>query len=266
MFSPAQRAGYLGASDMPWVMGTKSPEEILRWWEVKVGLREPDPPTWAMRLGSLVGDAIVDEYERTTGEQITARQTVVHSQLNDRFRATLDGFMPSRQAVIEAKFVSPFFDRQAVFQMYYPQVCLQMHCMQVDVAYLVVAQGTNDPYEIECLRSMEYEDELLVRSAAMLLCMDTMTPPVDVPAPTVVPPEKWRTIDLDRDTPNWGDEMLAALLVYEATREFADEHERSGKAAKALVPEDCGRVLTEHHNIARTKKNTLVITRRRSAA
>jgi predicted phage-related endonuclease len=267
MFSAVERAGYIGASDMPWIMGDKKPPEILRWWECKVGLREQDPPTWAMRLGSLVGDAIVDEYERANqgaGNLITRRQEVVPSPLNDRFRSTLDGFMASRNAVIEAKFASPFMNRDTLFSYYYPQVAMQMHCTDADTGYLVIAQGTNDPIEIECVRSQEYEDELLVRCAAMLLSMDTMCPPVDVPAPIAVPPEKWRTVDLDRDQPNWAAALTYELATYEFTRKDAETHELAGKVAKELVPDDVGRVIAPDHIIARNKKGSLAITRRTS--
>jgi hypothetical protein len=128
----------------------------------------------------------------------------------------------------------------------------------------VIAQGTNDPYEIECVRDAGYEMILLTRATAMLECMDSLTPPVDIPSPTIVPPEKWRTIDLARDTPNWGDELMYHLVTYEFTREYSETHETSGKEAKGLVPDDVGRVLCENHIIARNKMGALVITRRKS--
>jgi hypothetical protein len=265
MFSAVERAGYLGASDMPFIMNDKSPEQLMKWWETKVGLRDPDPPTWAMHLGSILGDEIIDEYQRQTGDVISQRQAVIPSPVNDRFRSTLDGFSQARRAVIEAKFVSPFFDRDQIFSTYYPQVAMQMHCTDAAGGFLVAAQGTNDPFEIECIRDQAYEAVLLERAAAMLESMDTLTPPVELAMQSVpVPPEKWRTVDLDRDTPNWGDEMLTHLLNYEFTREAADDHESAGKAAKLLVPDDVGRVLCEHHIIARNKKGALVITRRKS--
>jgi hypothetical protein len=262
MFNAVERAGYLGASDMPFVMNDKSPEDLLHWWEVKVGIREQDPQTYAMRLGSLVGEFILDEYQRIVGEPITARQLVVPSQVNKRLKATLDGFMPSRQAVVEAKFASPFFDREMIFSTYYPQVALQMHCMDAEAGFLVVAQGTNEPIEIECIRDAAYEKQLLDRCAAMLECMDSMTPPVTIESPSIVPPERWRTIDLSVDAPNWADELVCLLLVYENTRAAADQHDEAGDLIRGLVPDDVGKVRSDGHTISRNKKGTLTIRRR----
>lgn len=263
MFTAEQRAGYLGASDMPFIMNAE-PERLLKWWEEKVGLREPDPPTWAMKLGTLVGDAIVDEYQEQSGDQITRRQEVVPSPINNRFRSTLDGFRVARHAVIEAKFASPFLERDKIFLTYYPQVAMQMHCVDATTGFLVVAQGTNDIYEIECLRNAEYEQHLLERADAMLDCMDRMVPPVDLELPVIVPPEKWRTVDLGYETPNWADEMINLLSDYGQTTDAALEHELAGRAAKDLVPDDVGKVLTPLHIIARNKKGSLAITRRKS--
>lgn len=267
MFSAEQRAGYLGASDMPFIMNDKTQDALLKWWEVKVGLRTQEPPTWAMRLGSLVGDAIVDEYEKQAGDVISRRQEVVPSPVNDRFRSTLDGYSKARNAVIEAKFVSPFFDKDQIFATYYPQVAMQMHCVDATTGILVVAQGTNDPFEIECIRSPDYEAVLLERATAMLESMDAMRPPVELPKVTIVPPERWRTVnllDVNVTPPNWADELVAMLVYYEHTREVAEHHDESARNAKALIPDDVGKVLAPFHIIARNKKGALVITRRKS--
>jgi predicted phage-related endonuclease len=265
MFTASQRAGYLGASDAPFFMnGDKTPQQLLAWWEVKVGISEMDPPTYAMRLGSLVGDFVVDEYQLQCGEPITRRQELVTSPDNSRLRSTLDGFNSARNAVIEAKFASPFFDRDQIFQTYYAQVAMQMHCTDAKCGFLVIAQGTNEPIEIECIRDARYEAMLLNRAEAMLECMDTMTPPVAIDTPVMVPPEKWRTVDLAIDQPNWADEMLSLLHVFDQTQQVADQHDELGKLAKELVPDDVGRVLAQNHIIARNKKGTLVLTRRKS--
>lgn len=262
MFTAVQRAGYIGASDMRYVMNEQAPDKLLKWWEVKVGLREPDPPNWAMKVGSILGEPIVDEYEAMIGEPITRRQEVVPSPVNDRLRSTLDGFNVSRNIVIEAKFAGCYIDRERLFQTYYAQVAMQMHCTNADSGLIVVGQGTNNPYEIECMRSSEYETVLLERAAAMLESMDSMTPPVEFTAPAIVPPEKWRTVDLSVEMPNWAAELTYELVTYQETKQYADAHEAAGKTAKALVPDDVGKVLAPEHIIARNKKGALVITRR----
>lgn len=260
MFSALDRAAMIGASDVNIFMTERSPEDLLRWYEVKIGLRDPDPQTFAMRLGAAVGDLILDEYERQTKQAVTRRQEVVPSPLNKRFRATLDGFRHDDRAVVESKFCSPFIPREQLFLSYYAQLAFQMHCCDVEHGYLVIGQGTNDPIEIECVRSAKYESELLARCNAMLLCIDTLTPPVTLPAP--VPPEKWRTVDLSVDRPNWSDELMAALVEYDETAEAAKAHEEWGKCARSVVPDDVGKVLAGRFTISRNKKGALAITRR----
>ena len=154
-FTAVERAGYLGASDMRWVMNPSTPEELLQWWEVKVGIREPEPPNYAMKLGSAVGDIILDEYENLTDEQIGARQMVMTSPINARLRATLDGLIARRNIVTEAKFCTPYMSKDEIFNCYYPQVALQMHCANADSGLLIVGQGTNTPVEIECIFEVE---------------------------------------------------------------------------------------------------------------
>lgn len=265
MFNAVQRAGGLGASDTHYYMNNVAPEVLLRWWECKVGIREQDPPTYPMILGSLVGDPILDEYERLAAVSITRRQEVVPSPVNPRCRSTIDGFMIPQNAVAEAKFCSAHLYRDAIFARNYPQVAMQMHCTNADYGLIIVGQGTATPFEIECVRDkVGYEPLMLERAAAMLESMDTMTPPVAIDTPVMVPPERWRTIDLATDTPNWREDLIENLAVYEDTRPLADANEQAGKAAKALIPDDVGKVLAFNFTITRNRKGSLVITRRKS--
>jgi hypothetical protein len=263
MFSPEERAGFIGASDVNVFMGNASEETLLRWWEVKVGIRDPEPQTWAMRLGAAVGDLILDEFERQNSVAITRRQEVVPSPGNKRFRATLDGWMGDRNAVAEAKFSSPFLSREQIYAMYYPQVAFQMHCTDASVGFLIVCQGTNDPIEFECPRDPDYEREVLARCGSMLELIDTLTPPVVMPAP--VPPEKWRTVDLAFEQPNWGPEVMAALVEYDETDAAAKAHEAWGKLVRERIPDDVGKVHTGSFTISRNKRGTLAITRKAAA-
>jgi hypothetical protein len=241
MFTQLQRAGFLGASDMHYVMNDVPPEELLAWWERKVGLAEDSPPSYAMRLGSAVGDLILDEYARANGLDITRRQEVVASRANKRFRSTIDGMIMSTRTVTEAKFAGAHLRREWLFSHHYPQVAMQMHCTDADDGILVIGQGTADPFALECI--------------------DTLTPPVmiDLP-PAPVPPERWRTVDLMSDNrPNWADEMLEQLANYGEAAPYVQIHEQAGKAAKALVPEDVGRIYAGAWTISRSKKGTLSI-------
>jgi hypothetical protein len=104
---------------------------------------------------------------------------------------------------------------------------------------------------------------MMVRAEALLLCIKTLTPPSPLPpAPPPPPPEKWRTVDLAREQPNWASELFEHLNNYEATRPFAEQHDAAGKAARALIPDDVGRVLAAGYTLARNKRGVVSITRR----
>jgi len=55
--------------------------------------------------------------------------------------------------------------------------------------------------------------------------------------------------------------MLPLLQIYEETRAAADEHEKAGKEARGLVPDDVNLVLAGEHKLSRDKRGAIRITR-----
>ncbi|MHC2536949.1 YqaJ viral recombinase family protein [Bradyrhizobium diazoefficiens] len=256
----AHRRDRITASDARAIMNASTDAELLHWYQVKVCEIDPEPENYAMRAGTAMEPVILNERMLETGETILRRQEVVdHPRIKD-FCCTLDGWEPSKHAVIEAKFVSPFMSRDEIFRFYYPQVAFQMACTEAQGGFLVVGQGTNPPIEIECVRDADYEGELLARCSAALMCIKTLTPPCALPV--VVPPERWRTIDLTTEQTNWGQELLEILSVYESTKPYAEQHEAAGKEARALIPDDVGKVITPGFTLNRNKRGVLSILRR----
>lgn len=224
-----------------------------------IGEQPPEPENYAMRAGSAMEPVIIDEFERRSGEKLTRRQEIVdHPTIKD-FCCTLDGWVASRRLVVEAKFASPFMGREELFQLYYPQVAFQMTCTDAVEGVLVVGQGTSEPWEVECIRDADYERELIQRCEAFLLCVKTLAPPCALPI--VVPPEKWRTINVAADEPNWGPELLAALVEYDETAKAAEAHEAWGKLARELIPDDVGKVIAGDFTLSRNKKGVISIRR-----
>jgi hypothetical protein len=215
-----------------------------------------------MRAGSILEREMLDWQANVTGHPITRRGEVVYLDDNNHMFCTLDGYRAADDAVIECKFLGAFRQREEFLPWYYPQVIFQMICTGARNGVLLVAQGTSDPVEHEIMFDQAYADEMMQRSAALLLCIKTLTPPV--PLPPVIPPEKWRTVDIDADPVNWGPELHIQLHIYEQHRAHAEAHEQAGKAAKELVPPGVGRVLAPLHTISRNKKGALTINRRKS--
>jgi len=207
-----------------------------------------------MRLGSAAEPVIIDEVERMLGEPVTRRQEVVVHPNNKMFMATIDGWLAGSACLVEVKYLAPQVEG---FSYAYPQMAHAMACTNAQQGLLALCQGTTLQL-IDVVRDrLEYEAELDTRCSAFLLCMQTLTPPCALPP--VIPPEKWRTVDLDTEAPNWGPELLSTLAVYEATKPYAEQCEAAGKAARELVPPDVGKIITTTHTITRNRKGVLAI-------
>jgi hypothetical protein len=256
----AHRRDRITASDAREIMNASIDADLLRWYQVKVCEIEPDPENYAMRAGTAMEPVIINEYELVNATRLERRQEVVDHPRHDGFCCTLDGWEPTPRRVVEVKFCSAFMSRDEIFRWYYPQVAFQMSCCDAADGVLVVGQGTNPPIEIECVRDPSYEAELLERCSAALLSIKTLSPPCSLPV--VVPPERWRTIDLAAEQVNWGQELREILAVYETTKPYAEQHEAAGKEARALIPDDVGKVITPGFMINRNKRGTLSILRK----
>jgi hypothetical protein len=256
------RIGCVTGSIMYAVAGKATEQETNEVFLRCIGELPPSESTYAMRLGSELEPFMIHEFEATAGVTIVRRQEEVPlaEYPRDVF-VTIDG-MIGDSIVTEFKFLSPHMPKEQIFYRYYDQVALQMMCTGAIEGKLIVGQGTNELFEIECLRDPPYESELLTRIRAWLLCVKTFTPPCPLPMP-MPPPERWRKIDLAVDTPNWGGELLDHLNTYGATAQSATTYDAAGKAARALVPDDVGLVLAPGWKIARNKKGILAITARR---
>ena len=242
------------------VMNAKSEAELVKVWRIKVGLDPPDPENWPMRLGSHVEKLLLDERVLQTGHPIIRRGEIVdHPTIMD-ICVKLDGYRMFDRAVMEAKFCGAFRDRYEIFRYYYPQVALQMSCTGAERGYLVVGQGTANPIEIECVRDEGYEAELLERAAAFLLCIRTFTPPC--PLPPVIPPDRWRTLDVIAEPTNWSAQLLQHLENYGITADAAADHDAAGAAARALIPDDVGKVFAGLWILTRDKRGVVSIRRK----
>jgi hypothetical protein len=246
------------ASDARTIVTAADDAELLQHFAIKVGLELPEPETYAMRAGFAMESVILNEIELRHGH-IGRRGEIVDHPTIANFCATLDGWRESDRCVIESKFVAPYFGRDDIFAMYYPQVAFQMACTDAAGGILAVGRGTSDPIEIECIRDADYERELLARCAAFLACMQTLTPPCVLPV--IIPPERWRTVDLATEAPNWAGEIVANLAIYRETKAIVKQHETAGTTARALVPEDVGRVIAGDFTLRRDRRGVVSITK-----
>jgi len=262
--SPADedyRVGKFTGSLANAVMNARSEAELVAIWRQKVGLDPPIVETYAMRAGSYMEPFILNEVERSTGLAITRRGEIVDHPTIPDICVKLDGFRAADNSTIECKFIAPWRERDEFVAAYYAQCILQMLCCKASNAILLVAKGTSEPVEHELFFDQDYADELIRRALAFIRCMKTLTPPY--PEPPIVPRDKWRTIDLDREPTNWTGELLTHLRHYSATAEAASHHDTAGSAARALIPDDVGKVYVGEWQLTRDRRGKLSIRARK---
>jgi len=84
--------------------------------------------------------------------------------------------------------------------------------------------------------------------------------------PEIVPPEKWRTINLDNEADahahNWAGDMMAALADWLANERQAKIFAESKETVKALLPADVGTVHAIGVTVARDRRNAVSIRHR----
>lgn len=249
--------GEIGASDVPTIVNGNA-EQLNAKWRQLVGL---DPPPdlseiWAVQQGSYMEPFILDWHQRKLGYGLIERGKVLRHPVLDYLTCTLDCYDATRNVVIDSKCTAWSIDWAKQF--YTPQLLVQQKCRNADGAIMLISVGGREPEEVEIEFDPDYYRQVLERVAAFKLCMATMTEPS--PAPPLIAPEKMRTIDLVTDeTPNWREEMIAQLLIWDETKHFAKAHSNAADAAKALVPIDVGKILCDDIVIKRNKKGHLAI-------
>jgi hypothetical protein len=249
------------ASQAPLIING-SPQEIYELWQERIGERPPPDLTdnLPVQLGKHNEPFIIDWLERHT-HRISERQRFIEHPTRPKIGCTLDGYREHDDAVVEVKFIGMWRRRLEFLPWYTPQVLVQMRCRGAAHGILAVLQGNAKIEEYDILLDRQYEDEVWGRLEAFQHCVDTLTPPVSFPP--LVPPEKWRTIDLtEQPMPNWGGEMIDALRLWSETKDAAAAHTDSKEHVKALLPDDIGKVLYGPLSVNRAKNNAVTIKQR----
>ena len=112
----------------------------------------------------------------------------------------------------------------------------------------------------------DYEALVWLRVEQFHHCVETLTPPV--PLPTVVPPERWRSLDLDNvdPRPNWAGDMDELLAAWKHTVGPASEFEATKVAIKGLLPPDIGKLYSAGLVVARDRRNAVSIRYRKATS
>jgi len=260
-----ERKGMVTASLAPRIV-YGSDQDRYQLWEELTDQREPEDLSnvFAVQWGKHNETFILDWVEEGMHAEITERQRwCKHPTLP--FGATIDGYRPQDDAVVECKVLGPFLEARTAsgapgFLDYYsPQVVLQMLCRPADRGWLCIQQGNSPPQMFMIERDAAYEQDVLERLTVFAECVARRTPP-SPPPPAPVRPELWRTIDLEAHSQeNWVPSMRANLLTWAATRGPAQTHEQTKADIKKLLPDDVGRVNYNRIQIRRSRNGAVTV-------
>jgi len=202
---------------------------------------------WAMALGAHIEPLALDWHERRTRHELSRRGEVVVHPARPFFCCTLDAWRADDRTCLDCKWIDGHNRLDDWVVHYIPQLIGQRGCTGADRAALLVVHGGAAPQEIEARIDPEYEALVWQRVDQFWQCVETLTPPVAVvPMPRIVPPEQWRTVNLDdadeRARHNWAAAMCDHLGAWRETRAAAERNDAARAGVKSLLPEDVGKL------------------------
>lgn len=214
--------------------------------------------SWPAQLGSYLEPFALDWNESKTQKELTRRGEFVQHPKLPYLGATLDAWREHDRTCIDAKWVGHHVELRAAITYYTPQMVIQRACTGADRAALLIVHAGAEPAEYEIFITPDYEATVLTVVAEFWRCVETLTPPVELPT-CPPPPERWTKIDLDVDAPNWAPEMIELLDVWQRTTASAEAHEAAKAGVKQLLPDDCGELRHGDRLITRARNRALRI-------
>jgi hypothetical protein len=270
MLSPAQQAareGKITASFLPALMAGDD-DEIFQEWLRLIGdpsyvpkdLSDDWPPSW----GSYGEPFILDWHQRKTKQAITRRGEFIPHPVKPYVGCTLDGYRAFDDTVLDAKVCSAWNPIEEISAYYAPQLICQRACVQCAHAALLLVHGSAEPHEYPLAVDAEYEAKVWQRVDQFWDCVRNLMQPVTFPR--IVPPEQWRTVDLDTAEAfiefNWATNMQALLATWNTHKDSADAHKAATDEIKKLLPDDIGTLTCQGIVVKRNRANAVSIKRR----
>lgn len=250
------RSDQINASEAPIICGDDV-ERIVRLWEVKMGLREPDDlsDVWPVQLGIVTEELNLDWVQRYNGiGTITRRGEEVEftrevNGIEIPFRVTLDG-VTEFGSPINAKHTHT--GAKGIREKYAPQVYLEMMAVGARSGYLSVIYGSQEPRIISYDWDEEYAQYVLERCAAFWEAVQTALPPASLPEHREV--KAFRMVDMTGNN-QWAD----AAGRYIATVDAAKSHQKAKKDLLAMFPDDAVEAVGHGIRIKRTESGRRTI-------
>jgi hypothetical protein len=218
--------------------------------------------SWLSAYGMAIEPVALEYYATKHGVEFTGRGEQVFHPTREFVSATLDARLKGRVVDVKAT-VDPTKSVDETVAFYTPQIIVQEECAGADGGDILIVRCGAEPMLCPVYIDPLYRDEVWAAIDRFWHCVETLTPPFPLQFPKLVPPEKWRKIDLDSDTdlPNWAEDMRTLLGVWSATESDFKAHEEIKVAIKKILPDDCGKLNYSGLVISRARNNAVSIKR-----
>lgn len=250
----AARKDCIGGSDANILMSGDD-RAVLNLWQEKRGEAESEDLSHVLQvqLGSWTEAFNRQWYSKHTGHHVEEAGRAMRCEVHPFRGASLDGYVPAREAIWEGKHVSAFAKPEEVLAKYMPQLQHNMTVRGVSRAVLSVIYGNHKWEAVEVEADWLYQEQLLEAEATFWKHVQEGTPPVHIagaPAPVAA------TKVADMSTHNAWVSFAADWLEHRAA---AKKHETATKELKALVEPDVARAFGGGVEIKRAKNGALTV-------
>jgi len=224
--------------------------------------------TWAARYGLTI-EKLAKRWIQEHGYELRDMGKQYFHPERAWCSATIDCRVIRRHGVpcncaLDVKAINAFRDTEEAGNDYAAQLLVQKECAQTDETSLLIVRGGAQPFEFPIDIDEGYRAAVWAAIDQFWWCVENLVPPVPLRFPRIVPPSRWRRIDLDADTdqPNWAGDMRQLLDGWAATEESAKTFEQYKADIKSLFPDDCGRLTCGPYIVKRAMNNSVSIKRR----
>ena len=248
------RADKLTASQIGALMSGDA-DKIMNLWKLHIGdpsYAEPDLTwVWPVRLGEFTEALNLLWYEHKHGK-ISRMGEVVYGN-PDWMAATLDSWDDERKCPLECKTVGGRESLETVTARYMPQMHWQMMVTGASECAFSVISLPNEPIVEYIPRDAAYCVELMSRAEQFMRCVESLTPPVAMPA-IAAPVVAAKIYDMSSSN-SWAE--FAGLWCNNKTA--AEVFNNAAKELKTLMPADAAKAYGHNITLTRNRAGSLTI-------
>jgi hypothetical protein len=254
-FAPQLMAGDEAAIYNKWLELIGSPE-----WKA-----DDMANIWPVAFGEFCEQFVLDWHQKKTGQELSRRGRFVPHPEKIFCGATLDAFREATRTVLDAKVIGAHRRLEEACRYYTPQLIVQLACEpDATNAALLIVHGGGEPQEIPVEINPDYQAKVWQRIDQFWHCVETFTPPVQgMFAEPVIPPERWRSINLDNEADraacNWAPDMIDSLDVWKVNETQAALFVAAKDRVKEILPADVGKVTWSGLTVSRARNNAVTI-------